>query len=127
MLSGPFLSREAKQINGGWVRGPSVCAAHHANCNAPLLPLASVLDSKGWTWYACTGVQLEADRVGIRWGRSWVSADGDGRYATLVFWCGGRRAVGAQCSAQKSPTFRTAHGFDVLGFGRFVRAALLFL
>jgi len=62
MLSGPFLSREAKQINGGWVRGPSVCAAHHANCNAPLLPLASVLDSKG-----CTGVQLEADRVGIRW------------------------------------------------------------
>lgn len=45
---------QAKQINGGWVsRGPSVCAAHHANCNAPLLWSGLfLLCVEGWTWYA---------------------------------------------------------------------------
>jgi len=46
-------------------------------------------------------------------GRSWVSADGDARYIYMLALSCGAVTVGSD--AQNSPTFPTAHGFDVLG------------
>ena len=74
-----------------------------------LWPLAS-----GTHWSSST-LQLEADRVGIRWAGHGFLLMGTADMLPLSFSAaaGGRWrwVLTAQCSAKKSPTFRTAHGF----------------